>query len=118
MLCIVASSDIGCSVPEQPDEPTDLINLLTNATDAAEEPKELFALDGREAAIEFARAAAVCPQLVGEAFGEIAKDQDVVGALLRVLEVKQLLETNGEITLIPGGESATLLRDLVAAKSS
>ena len=51
MLCIVASSDIGCSVPEQPDEPTDLINLLTNATDAAEEPKELFALDGRRAMI-------------------------------------------------------------------
>jgi len=70
----------------------------------------------REAAVEFARAAAVRPQLVGEAFGEIAKDQDVVDALLRVLEVNQLLETNGEITLIPATESTTLLRDLVATK--
>ena len=70
----------------------------------------------REAAVEFARAAAVRPQLVGEAFGEIVKDQDVVNALLRVLEVNQLLETNGEITLIPGTASTTLLRDLVASQ--
>ena len=72
----------------------------------------------REAAVEFARAAAVHPELVGEAFGAIATDQDVVGALLRVLEVNKLLETTGEITLIPGTESSTLLRDLVAANNS
>jgi regulator of protease activity HflC (stomatin/prohibitin superfamily) len=72
----------------------------------------------REAAIEFARAAAVRPQLVGEAFGEIAKDKQVVSALLRVVEVNQLLQSSGELTLIPGGESATVLRDLVAAKGT
>ena len=67
----------------------------------------------REAAIEFARAAAIRPQLVGEAFGTVLA---VVTALLRVLEVNRLLESAGELTIIPGGESDTLLRDLVAAK--
>lgn len=97
-----------------------VVNRLRQVTSAIRQAGEnrvnvIESTAEREAAVEFARAAAVRPQLVGEAFGEIAKDQDVVDALLRVLEVNQLLETNGEITLIPGTESTTLLRDLVAA---
>ena len=100
-----------------------VVNRLRQVTSAIRQAGEnrvnvIESTAEREAAVEFARAAAVRPRLVGEAFGEIAKDQEVVGALLRVLEVKQLLETNSEITLIPASESATLLRDLVAAKSS
>jgi len=98
-----------------------VVNRLRQVTSAIRQAGEnrvnvIESTAEREAAVEFARAAAVRPQLVGEAFGEIAKDQDVVDALLRVLEVNQLLETNGEITLIPGTESTTLLRDLVASK--
>lgn len=70
----------------------------------------------REAAVEFARATAVRPQLVGEAFGQISKDEAVVSALLRVLEVGQLVESKGELTLIPGGSASPLLKDLIAAK--
>ena len=99
-----------------------VVNRLRQVTSAIRQAGEnrvnvIESTAEREAAVEFARASAVRPQLVGEAFGEIAKDQDVVTALLRVLEVKKLLETSGEITLIPGGESATLLRDLVVAKN-
>ena len=99
-----------------------VVNRLRQVTSAIRQAGEnrvnvIESTAEREAAVEFARAAAVRPQLVGEAFGEIAKDQDVVTALLRVLEVNKLLETSGEITLIPGGESATLLRDLVVAKN-
>ena len=99
-----------------------VVNRLRQVTSAIRQAGEnrvnvIESTAEREAAVEFARASAVRPQLVGEAFGEIAKDQDVVTALLRVLEVNKLLETSGEITLIPGGESATLLRDLVVAKN-
>ena len=99
-----------------------VVNRLRQVTSAIRQAGEnrvnvIESTAEREAAVEFARASAVRPQLVGEAFGEIAKDQDVVTALLRVLEVKKLLETSGEITLIPGGESATLLRDLIVAKN-
>lgn len=98
-----------------------VVNRLRQVTSAIRQAGEnqvnvIESTAEREAAVEFARAAAVRPRLVGEAFGEIGKDSAVVGALLRVLEVNRLLEADGELTLIPGGESATLLRDLVAAK--
>ncbi len=100
-----------------------VVNRLRQVTSAIRQAGEnqvnvIQSTAEREAAIEFARAAAVRPQFVGEAFAEIAKDGDIVDALLRVLEVSKLLESDGEITLIPGGQSATLLRDLVAAKGS
>ena len=100
-----------------------VVNRLSQVTSAIRQAGEnqvnvIESSAEREAAIEFARAAAVRPQLVGEAFGEVAKDGDVVTALLRVLEVNQLLETSGELTLIPGGETAPLLRALVAAKTN
>ena len=71
----------------------------------------------KEAAVEFARAAAIHPRLVGEALRDIAKDPDVVEALLRVLQVTKLLQSEGELTLVPGGTENGLLRDLLAAKS-
>lgn len=71
----------------------------------------------REAAIEFARAEAVRPEIVGESFREIAKDDVVVAALLRALEVDRMVRSEGELTLIPAGGRASLLRDLLAAES-
>ena len=71
----------------------------------------------KEAAVEFARAAALHPRLVGEALRDIAKDPDVVEALLQVLKVTKLLESEAELTLVPGGTENGLLRDLLAAKS-
>jgi regulator of protease activity HflC (stomatin/prohibitin superfamily) len=100
-----------------------VVNRLRQVTSAIRQAGEnqvnvIQSTAEREAAVEFARAAAVRPQLVGEAFGAIAEDGEIVDALLRVLEVGKLMETNGEITLIPGGQNATLLRDLVTAKGS
>jgi len=54
---------------------------------------------------------------VGEALRDIAKDPDVVEALLQVLKVTKLLESEAELTLVPGGTENGLLRDLLAAKS-
>ncbi len=57
----------------------------------------------REASIEFAKAQALRPRLVGEALREIGRDPDVVDALFSVLETQEILAGNGEIILMPAG---------------
>lgn len=57
----------------------------------------------RQAAVEFARAAAMRPKIVGEALQEISQDPEIAGALFEILEVQNLLETNAQITLVPQG---------------
>lgn len=61
----------------------------------------------KDAAVEFARAQAVRPQLVGEALREISRDQDVLSSLFEILEVQRLTSAEAEIVLVP--ESAELL---------
>jgi len=51
----------------------------------------------REASIEFAKAHAVRPRLIGEALWEIGEDEDVVNTLFSVLETEELLSGNGDI---------------------
>jgi regulator of protease activity HflC (stomatin/prohibitin superfamily) len=69
----------------------------------------------RQAAIEFAKAAAMRPQIVGAALQEIAKDQEVSEALFRVLEVQNLLAGAGKITIIP--QNNQILSALVAGRA-
>ena len=69
----------------------------------------------RTAAIERAKADAVHPKIVGDALMEISKDKVVSAALFSVLEVKRLLESTGQVTLIP--KNNELLAALVAEGS-
>ena len=55
----------------------------------------------RTASIEFAKAGAVRPQIVGQALSEIAQDKDISEALFQVLETQKVLENPGEIVLVP-----------------
>lgn len=57
----------------------------------------------REASIEFAKANAVRPRLVGDALREIGRDKEVVDALFGVLETQEILAGNSEIILMPTG---------------
>ncbi len=59
----------------------------------------------REASIEFAKAQAVRPRLVGEALREIGRDPEVVDTLFNVLETQEMVAGNGEIVLMPPGGS-------------
>lgn len=68
----------------------------------------------RQAAVEFAKAAAMRPRIVGEALQEIARDPEVSDALFKVLEVQNLLAGNGALTLIP--KNGELLAALVAGR--
>jgi len=69
----------------------------------------------REAAIEFARAAATRPRIVGEAIATIARDPEISGALFDLLETQQLAAAEGlTISFIP--KSSQLLSELMAAR--
>ena len=68
----------------------------------------------RQAAIEFAKAAAMRPRIVGEALQEIGKDKEVSSVLFSILEVQNLLSGSAKITLIP--KNNELLSALVAGR--
>ncbi len=68
----------------------------------------------RTASIEFAKAGAVRPQIVGQALSEIAQDQDVSEALFQVLETQKILENSGEVVLIP--KNSGFLSNLMSTK--
>jgi regulator of protease activity HflC (stomatin/prohibitin superfamily) len=69
----------------------------------------------RMAAVEFAKAAAMRPQIVGAALNRISQDPEIEAALFEVLENQRLLEGEARLTLIPHG--ASVLAQLLASSS-
>lgn len=67
----------------------------------------------RMAAVEFAKAAAMRPQIVGAALNRISQDPEIEAALFEVLENQRLLEGEARLTLIPQG--ASVLAQLLAS---
>ncbi len=67
----------------------------------------------QQAAIEFAKAAAMRPQIVGQALQKISEDPDISQALFKVLETQNIIEGQAAITLVP--HNAGFLGGLVAA---
>lgn len=70
----------------------------------------------RRAAVEFAKANAMRPQIVGEALNQIGKDPDVAKALFDILETENILESEAKITLLAEGNG--LLGQLLAAETA
>lgn len=70
----------------------------------------------RRAAVQFARARAMRPQIVGEALQKIGEDPDVSRAMFEILELENLLENPGEIVLLP--KSQEVLKQLLAAETA
>jgi regulator of protease activity HflC (stomatin/prohibitin superfamily) len=60
----------------------------------------------REAAVEFAKAAALRPQIMGAALGEILARPRVATATFEVLETQQLMSSQLDVTLLPQGAEA------------
>jgi len=67
----------------------------------------------QQAAIEFAKAAAMRPQIVGQALKKISEDKEISQALFKVLETQNIIDGEAAITVIP--KNANLLGELVAA---
>ncbi|MAS95122.1 MAG: band 7 protein [Verrucomicrobiales bacterium] len=66
----------------------------------------------QEASIEFAKAHAVRPKLVGEALRQIGEDPEVIETLFNVLETQEILSGNGEVIMLPAKGAAS---DLLTA---
>jgi hypothetical protein len=67
----------------------------------------------RTAAVEFAKAAAMRPQIVGAALNKISADPEIESALFEVLENQKLIDGEARITLVPRG--GDLLPQMLAA---
>ena len=70
----------------------------------------------REAAVEFGKAKAMRPKIVGEALRQISTDAEVADALFEILETQRVLDGKAQITLLPKG--GNLLAQLVAAEKN
>jgi regulator of protease activity HflC (stomatin/prohibitin superfamily) len=71
----------------------------------------------REAAVEFAKAAAIRPATLGRAFQEIARTPAVAEALFEILETQKMLASKARISLLPHGPHARILANLMAAET-
>jgi regulator of protease activity HflC (stomatin/prohibitin superfamily) len=71
----------------------------------------------REAAIEFAKAAAIRPATLGAALQEIAREPEVASALYDVLETQRIIAGAAKITLLPGGGHGRMLANLLASEN-
>ena len=58
----------------------------------------------RRAAVEFARAKAMRPQIVGEALQKIGEDPEVAQAMFDILETERLLQGEARVTFLPAGD--------------
>ena len=67
---------------------TNQVNLITSTAN-------------RQAAVEFAKAAAMRPYIVGEALNTIAQDKEVAEVMFEILENQKMLEGQVNVTLIP-----------------
>ena len=97
-----------------------VVNRLRQVTsaikqDGANQVSVIASTAERQAAIEFAKAQAVRPQVVGAALQRISQDPEVMAAMFEVLEAQRIIEGQARITLLSKG--AGLLGELLAVGS-
>jgi regulator of protease activity HflC (stomatin/prohibitin superfamily) len=68
----------------------------------------------RAAAVEFARAAGMRPQIVGQTLQAISQDPEVSAALFDILETQNLLQGEADITIIPEAGRNDLLTQMLS----
>jgi regulator of protease activity HflC (stomatin/prohibitin superfamily) len=67
----------------------------------------------RAAAVEFAKAAAIRPEIVGDSLKRISADPEVAAALFQVLETQRIIDGNVPVEIIPAGNG--MLAQILAA---
>lgn len=99
-----------------------VVNRLRQVTsairqDGANQVNIIKSSADRQAAAEFARAAAQRPLIVGKALHTISSDPEVMESMFVLLETQKLLESGAPVTLLPdGGQASTLLAPLLASR--
>jgi regulator of protease activity HflC (stomatin/prohibitin superfamily) len=95
-----------------------VVNRLRQVTsaikqDGANQVSIITSTAERQAAIEFAKAQAIRPQIVGAALNKIAEDPEVAKALFEILELQAISESKAPITVVPA--RSDVLNQLLAA---
>jgi regulator of protease activity HflC (stomatin/prohibitin superfamily) len=70
----------------------------------------------RQAAVAFAKAQAVRPEIVGAALQKIAQDPEIARTMFEILETQNILAGKADITIMP--RSGNLLGELITARAS
>jgi len=96
-----------------------VVNRLRQVTsaikqDGANQVSIITSTADRQAAIEFAKAAAMRPRIVGAGLQDISRDSEIARAMFDILEAQKLLEGQADITLVPHGNN--LLKQLAAVE--
>ena len=78
------------------------VNIITSTAD-------------RRAAVEFARAAAMRPKIVGETLQQISADAEVMRTLFDILEIEKVVEREDAQRLVLLPAEAKILKELLAA---
>jgi regulator of protease activity HflC (stomatin/prohibitin superfamily) len=95
-----------------------VVNRLRQVTssikqDGANQVSIITSTAERQAAVEFAKAAAMRPRIVGDALNKVVADPDVETAMFEILEIQKIVDSKVKITLIP--EKSSLLPELLAS---
>ncbi len=88
-----------------------VVNRLRQVTsaikqDGANQVNIIASSAERQAAVEFAKAAAIRPEYVGAAWQEIAQDATVADALFEILETQKIINNGAEVVLLPEASGA------------
>jgi regulator of protease activity HflC (stomatin/prohibitin superfamily) len=70
----------------------------------------------REAAVDFAKAAALRPRIVGAALQRIGADPEVSEAMFEVLETQGVIDGGAQVILVPAGQA--LVPQMIAAQAA
>lgn len=97
---------------------TNRLRQVTSAIrqDGANQVSIITSTAERTAAIEFAKAGAIRPRIVGEALQAITADAEVAGAVFEILETQKILEGKGKLVLVP--PRSELLTQLIVGNDS
>jgi regulator of protease activity HflC (stomatin/prohibitin superfamily) len=95
-----------------------VVNRLRQVTaailqDGANQVNVITSTAERQAAIEFAKANAMRPKIVGQALKQICADPEVAQALFEILQINQIAAGKAKVTVMP---QSNLLAELMAAR--
>ena len=96
-----------------------VVNRLRQVTsaikqDGANQVSIITSTAERQAAVEFAKAAAMRPAIVGGALQQIGQDPNVLAAMFAILETQQILSGESKIAIVP--PKSELLTQLLASR--
>lgn len=95
-----------------------VVNRLRQVTsaikqDGANQVSIIASTAEKEAAMEFGKAAAIHPLIVGQALEKISQDPEISDTMFEILQNQRMLDAHVDITLVPQGSS--ILSEFLAA---